>query len=55
MKRRYVEVSCDHCGAACYYLPGNVDKLARADGWIITARGKHYDSRKCYKAAKQGK
>ena len=49
MKRKWVEISCDYCGCACHYLPGDVNAQARKDGWIITRDGKHYDSDKCFK------
>lgn len=52
MKRRWVELICDHCGNADYYPPGPTDAMARANGWIITKDGRHYDGKQCYAATK---
>lgn len=48
---KFYEVSCDECGCACHYT---IDPVwsARQDGWIITAEGKHFDSKECYKKYK---
>lgn len=48
MKKTYVEYTCDYCGWADHYLPGNPDKEARSYGWIITADKKHFCSKECY-------
>lgn len=47
MKRSYVELTCDQCGQADHYRPGNVDALARENGWIITRDGKHFCDAAC--------
>lgn len=47
MKKTYVEMSCDRCGQADYYKPGNVDAQARENGWIVTRDGKHFCNREC--------
>ena len=53
MKRTWVEMSCDKCGgSACHYPPGNVDKAARKDGWIITKDKKHFCTEECYEQRK---
>lgn len=44
MKQTYIEYTCDHCGYADHYLPGNSDKEARSYGWIIIADKKHFCS-----------
>ena len=48
MKRSWVEISCDYCGCADHYRPGNVDAQARENGWIITRDGKCYCDKTCY-------
>ena len=55
MIRRYIEISCDTCNCACHYQIGcgSAEVQARAEGWIITADGRHYDSKKCYEKARQ--
>lgn len=53
-KRGYVEISCDWCEETVHYPTGQpIDSVARADGWIITRDGKHYDTYKCYRDAKE--
>jgi len=52
--QRYYEVRCDTCGAAVHYHIGGVSfaRQARRDGWIVTSKGKHYDSKKCHELSK---
>ncbi len=50
--RRYIEIACDTCGSAEHFTPPNWKETAREYGWIITADGKHYDSKKCRDAGK---
>lgn len=52
-KRTYIELSCDTCGCAEHFSPTGWKEDARFNGWIIAADGKHYDSKECYKRAKQ--
>lgn len=51
MKTIWIEIQCDNCGIADYYLPPYVNskKVARGNGWIITSDDKHYCSKECYK------
>ena len=51
MKAKYIELTCDHCGHADFFLPGVADKVVREDGWIITRDGKHYCDKDCYSAS----
>lgn len=43
----YVEISCDNCGQADYLKPGNVDKQARDNGWIVTVVRKDFCDKAC--------
>jgi hypothetical protein len=54
MVRKYYEISCDTCNCAEHFPIGNgtVQEQAREYGWIITADGKHYDSKECYLKSK---
>ena len=54
MVRKYYEISCDTCHCGEQYLIGNgsINEQARENGWIITADGRHYDSKECYEKGK---
>jgi len=50
--KKYYEVSCDCCDCACLYQ-FNPIVSAREEGWIVTANGKHFDSKECYNKYKE--
>ena len=59
MKNSYAEYICDYCGNAEHFLcnvRGKVrtEKTARDVGWILTADGKHFDTKECYRKYKKG-
>ena len=58
MKKHYVEIICDFCGNAEHFICNergktNLLKDIRKTGWIITADGKHFDTKECYKNYKR--
>lgn len=54
MIKKYWEMTCDICGCACHYRGTikDAEQMAQDEGWIITSKGKHFDSTECYEESK---
>lgn len=49
---KWYEISCETCAQADQYRHNikEANNFARQNGWIITADGKYFCSKECYKA-----
>jgi len=52
-RKTWVEVSCDLCGSAEHFVPGNVNANARAHGWTVTRKGQYFCSAECLQKARE--